>query len=106
MNPIEHVWDALGRRVAGRQPPPTNSPRTGKSSSGRVGQNTPTTMQRNVENDPHDLEPQLNDDENNISSSVSFTEIPNENFEALFDLIYKNLYYFTRQSLLESVPEL
>ncbi|GFV31497.1 transposable element Tcb2 transposase [Trichonephila clavipes] len=22
MNPIDHVWDALGRRVAGRQPPP------------------------------------------------------------------------------------
>ncbi|GFU41030.1 transposable element Tcb2 transposase [Trichonephila clavipes] len=22
MNPIEQVWDALGRRVAGRQPPP------------------------------------------------------------------------------------
>ncbi|GFX81526.1 transposable element Tcb2 transposase [Trichonephila clavipes] len=22
MNPIEHVWDALARRVAGRQPPP------------------------------------------------------------------------------------
>ncbi|GFV40640.1 transposable element Tcb2 transposase [Trichonephila clavipes] len=22
MNPIEHVWDVLGRRVAGRQPPP------------------------------------------------------------------------------------
>ncbi|GFT43503.1 hypothetical protein TNCV_815471 [Trichonephila clavipes] len=22
MNPIEHVWDALGRRVAHRQPPP------------------------------------------------------------------------------------
>ncbi|GFU40689.1 transposable element Tcb2 transposase [Trichonephila clavipes] len=22
MNPIEHVWDALGRRVAGHQPPP------------------------------------------------------------------------------------
>ncbi|GFT26841.1 transposable element Tcb2 transposase [Trichonephila clavipes] len=22
MNPIEHVWNALGRRVAGRQPPP------------------------------------------------------------------------------------
>ncbi|GFV36345.1 transposable element Tcb2 transposase [Trichonephila clavipes] len=21
MNPIEHVWDAIGRRVAGRQPP-------------------------------------------------------------------------------------
>ncbi|GFW36822.1 transposable element Tcb2 transposase [Trichonephila clavipes] len=42
MDPIEHVWDALERRVAGRQPPPTNSPRTGKSSSGRVGQNTPT----------------------------------------------------------------
>ncbi|GFU63566.1 transposable element Tcb2 transposase [Trichonephila clavipes] len=21
MNPIEHVWDALGRRVSGRQPP-------------------------------------------------------------------------------------
>ncbi|GFX14579.1 transposable element Tcb2 transposase [Trichonephila clavipes] len=30
MNPIEHVWDALGRRVAGRQPPPTNSPKTWK----------------------------------------------------------------------------
>ncbi|GFY19810.1 transposable element Tcb2 transposase [Trichonephila clavipes] len=41
MNPIEHVWDALGRRVAGRQPPP-QTPRTEKSSSGRVGQNTPT----------------------------------------------------------------
>ncbi|GFW24085.1 transposable element Tcb1 transposase [Trichonephila clavipes] len=39
MNPIEHVWDVLGRRVAGRQPPPQG---TGKSSSGRVGQNTPT----------------------------------------------------------------
>ncbi|GFW07041.1 transposable element Tcb2 transposase [Trichonephila clavipes] len=22
MNPIEHVWDALGRRVADRKPPP------------------------------------------------------------------------------------
>ncbi|GFX80212.1 transposable element Tcb2 transposase [Trichonephila clavipes] len=22
MNPIEHVWDALGRRVGGPQPPP------------------------------------------------------------------------------------
>ncbi|GFW57733.1 transposable element Tcb2 transposase [Trichonephila clavipes] len=22
MNPIEHVWDVLERRVAGRQPPP------------------------------------------------------------------------------------
>ncbi|GFW04945.1 transposable element Tcb2 transposase [Trichonephila clavipes] len=22
MNPIQHVWYALGRRVAGRQPPP------------------------------------------------------------------------------------
>ncbi|GFU97344.1 transposable element Tcb2 transposase [Trichonephila clavipes] len=42
MNPTKHVWDALRRRVAGHQPPPTNSPRTGKSSSGRVGQNTPT----------------------------------------------------------------
>ncbi|GFV79400.1 transposable element Tcb2 transposase [Trichonephila clavipes] len=40
MNPIEHVWDALGRRVAGHQPP--NSQRTGKSYSGRGGQNTPT----------------------------------------------------------------
>ncbi|GFS67200.1 transposable element Tcb2 transposase [Trichonephila clavipes] len=39
MNAIEHVWDALERRVAD---PPTNSPRTGKNSSGRVGQNTPT----------------------------------------------------------------
>ncbi|GFY33384.1 transposable element Tcb2 transposase [Trichonephila clavipes] len=33
MKPIEHVWDALGRRVAGSTP--TNSPRAGKSSSGR-----------------------------------------------------------------------
>ncbi|GFS55160.1 transposable element Tcb2 transposase [Trichonephila clavipes] len=42
MNPIEHV---LGRsRKTSCWPPttPTNSPRTGKSSSGRVGQNTPT----------------------------------------------------------------
>ncbi|GFW91144.1 transposable element Tcb2 transposase [Trichonephila clavipes] len=22
MNPIEHVWDALGRQIAGRKPPP------------------------------------------------------------------------------------
>ncbi|GFY18026.1 transposable element Tcb2 transposase [Trichonephila clavipes] len=22
MNPIQHVWDALGRRVTGHQPPP------------------------------------------------------------------------------------
>ncbi|GFX01901.1 uncharacterized protein TNCV_370901 [Trichonephila clavipes] len=37
---VSIILDALGRRVAGRQPP--NSPRTGKSSSGRVGQNPPT----------------------------------------------------------------
>ncbi|GFT59129.1 transposable element Tcb2 transposase [Trichonephila clavipes] len=43
MNSIQHVWDALGRRFAGRQPQKKkNSPRTGKSSSGRVGQNTLT----------------------------------------------------------------
>ncbi|GFX13264.1 transposable element Tcb2 transposase [Trichonephila clavipes] len=42
MDPIEHVWDALGRRVAGPPTTPTNSPRTGKSYSGRVGHNTPT----------------------------------------------------------------
>ncbi|GFW98889.1 transposable element Tcb2 transposase [Trichonephila clavipes] len=35
-NPIEHVWDALRRRVADLQPP-TNSPRNGKCSCGRVG---------------------------------------------------------------------
>ncbi|GFT66955.1 transposable element Tcb2 transposase [Trichonephila clavipes] len=35
MNPIEHVWDAIGRRVTSHQPPP-------QSSSGGVGQNTPT----------------------------------------------------------------
>ncbi|GFY13575.1 transposable element Tcb1 transposase [Trichonephila clavipes] len=23
LNPIEHVWDMLGRRIAARQPPPT-----------------------------------------------------------------------------------
>ncbi|GFT01033.1 transposable element Tcb2 transposase [Trichonephila clavipes] len=42
INPIEHVWDTLGRRVFWPPTTPTNSPRTGKSSSGRVGQNTPT----------------------------------------------------------------
>ncbi|GFS77889.1 transposable element Tcb2 transposase [Trichonephila clavipes] len=42
MNPIEHVWGALGRRVAGRQPPPQTLQRTGKSYFGRVGQNTPS----------------------------------------------------------------
>ncbi|GFW07074.1 transposable element Tcb1 transposase [Trichonephila clavipes] len=40
VNPIEHVWDVLGRQVAGQQPP-TNSPRAGKDPSGRVGKNTP-----------------------------------------------------------------
>ncbi|GFY33542.1 hypothetical protein TNCV_4538761 [Trichonephila clavipes] len=40
MNPIEHVWDALGRGVAGRQPPPQTLQEL-ESSSGRVGQNTP-----------------------------------------------------------------
>ncbi|GFS99184.1 transposable element Tc3 transposase [Trichonephila clavipes] len=27
MNPIEHVWDMLGRRIAARQPPPTCLPK-------------------------------------------------------------------------------
>ncbi|GFW15689.1 transposable element Tcb1 transposase [Trichonephila clavipes] len=26
LNPIEHVWDMLGRRIAARQPPPTCLP--------------------------------------------------------------------------------
>ncbi|GFV52467.1 DDE_3 domain-containing protein [Trichonephila clavipes] len=26
LNPIEHVWDMLGRRIAARQPPPTYIP--------------------------------------------------------------------------------
>ncbi|GFV17858.1 DDE_3 domain-containing protein [Trichonephila clavipes] len=26
LNPIEHVWDTLGRRIAARQPPPTYLP--------------------------------------------------------------------------------
>ncbi|GFW57778.1 polypeptide N-acetylgalactosaminyltransferase 13 [Trichonephila clavipes] len=26
LNPIEHVWDMLGRRIAARQPPPTCQP--------------------------------------------------------------------------------
>ncbi|GFT85678.1 transposable element Tc3 transposase [Trichonephila clavipes] len=26
LNPIEHVWDMLGRRIAARQPPPTTLP--------------------------------------------------------------------------------
>ncbi|GFX01149.1 transposable element Tcb2 transposase [Trichonephila clavipes] len=37
MNSIEHVWDALGRRFAGRQPPPQTL-----QELRRVGQNTPT----------------------------------------------------------------
>ncbi|GFU85195.1 transposable element Tcb2 transposase [Trichonephila clavipes] len=41
MNPIEHVWDALGDELLAANHP-QNSPSTGKSSSGRVGQNTPT----------------------------------------------------------------
>ncbi|GFT85890.1 transposable element Tcb2 transposase [Trichonephila clavipes] len=27
LNPIEHVWDMLGRRIAARQPPPTCLPK-------------------------------------------------------------------------------
>ncbi|GFU64685.1 transposable element Tcb2 transposase [Trichonephila clavipes] len=42
MNPIEHFWDALKRRVAGRQPPSQTLQELKKSSFGRVGQNTPT----------------------------------------------------------------
>ncbi|GFW56748.1 uncharacterized protein TNCV_4068281 [Trichonephila clavipes] len=52
MDPTEHVWDALGRRVAGHQPPPTNSPRTGKSSSGRVGQNTQLVINSLIDSMP------------------------------------------------------
>ncbi|GFX77327.1 transposable element Tcb2 transposase [Trichonephila clavipes] len=37
MNPIDNVWDALGRRVAGRQPPSQTL-----QELERVGQNTPT----------------------------------------------------------------
>ncbi|GFW10700.1 hypothetical protein TNCV_4918191 [Trichonephila clavipes] len=36
MNPKEHVWDALGRRVSGRQPPPQTIQELGKSCSGRI----------------------------------------------------------------------
>ncbi|GFW04777.1 transposable element Tcb2 transposase [Trichonephila clavipes] len=53
MNPIEHVWDALGRRVAGRQPPPQTLQRTGKSSSGRVGQNTQLVINSLIDSMPH-----------------------------------------------------
>ncbi|GFS90100.1 transposable element Tcb1 transposase [Trichonephila clavipes] len=42
MNPIEHVWDALGRRVAGRQPPLQTLQELERAPSGRVGQNAPT----------------------------------------------------------------
>ncbi|GFU60193.1 transposable element Tcb2 transposase [Trichonephila clavipes] len=52
MNPIEHVWDALGRRVADRQSPPTNSPRTGKSSSGRMRQNTQLVVNSLIDSMP------------------------------------------------------
>ncbi|GFV57028.1 transposable element Tcb2 transposase [Trichonephila clavipes] len=31
MNPIDHVWDALGRRVAGHQPPPQTLQELGKA---------------------------------------------------------------------------
>ncbi|GFY11027.1 transposable element Tc1 transposase [Trichonephila clavipes] len=40
MNPIEHVWDALGTRVADRQPPHKLS-RTGKSSFLKVWDRIP-----------------------------------------------------------------
>ncbi|GFX03986.1 transposable element Tc3 transposase [Trichonephila clavipes] len=30
LNPIEHVWDMLGRRIAARQPPPTSLPNFGE----------------------------------------------------------------------------
>ncbi|GFU40513.1 transposable element Tcb2 transposase [Trichonephila clavipes] len=31
INPTEHVWDALGRRVAGRQPPPQTIQELGRA---------------------------------------------------------------------------
>ncbi|KFM59137.1 Transposable element Tcb1 transposase, partial [Stegodyphus mimosarum] len=31
LNPVKHVWDMLGRRVAARQPPPTCLPEPGKA---------------------------------------------------------------------------
>ncbi|GFT93963.1 hypothetical protein TNCV_2133471 [Trichonephila clavipes] len=62
INPIEHVWDALGRRVAGRQiPPHPNSTRTGKSSSGRVGQNTPIQDSRGFSELANDVKMVAND---------------------------------------------
>ncbi|GFY00208.1 transposable element Tc3 transposase [Trichonephila clavipes] len=31
LNPIEHVWDMLGRQIADRQPPPTCLPELGRA---------------------------------------------------------------------------
>ncbi|GFX47101.1 transposable element Tcb2 transposase [Trichonephila clavipes] len=42
MNPIEHVWDALGRQVAGRQPPPQTLQELEKKLFWKSGNRTPT----------------------------------------------------------------
>ncbi|GFU09869.1 transposable element Tcb2 transposase [Trichonephila clavipes] len=42
MNPIEHVGDALGRRVAGRQPPPQTLQELERAVLEEWGQNPPT----------------------------------------------------------------
>ncbi|GFV38480.1 transposable element Tcb2 transposase [Trichonephila clavipes] len=42
MNPIEHIWGRFRKTCCWPPTTPTNYPRTGKSPSGRVGQNTPT----------------------------------------------------------------
>ncbi|GFS54411.1 transposable element Tcb2 transposase [Trichonephila clavipes] len=49
MNPIEHVWDALERRVA----TPKNSPRTEKSSSGRVDRIPQLVINSLIDSMPH-----------------------------------------------------
>ncbi|GFW10699.1 transposable element Tcb2 transposase [Trichonephila clavipes] len=46
MNPKDHVWDALGRRVSGRQPPPQTIQELGKSCSGRIIRDGPLTARR------------------------------------------------------------
>ncbi|GFT64497.1 transposable element Tcb2 transposase [Trichonephila clavipes] len=43
MDSIEHVWDALGRRVAGRNPPPTNSPKNWKELFWKSGTEYPNS---------------------------------------------------------------
>ncbi|GFV14517.1 hypothetical protein TNCV_3200131 [Trichonephila clavipes] len=48
LNPIENVWDGLGRQVAGRNYPPTNKNTSSSVHSQRNGINCPQQLLDNV----------------------------------------------------------